>query len=263
MTTSERIKRGAISALIVGGLLAFLLLTPRYRFEWHTVWRDRGYGELLFEGLRVTALVSLGALVIGLVLGVGLALMRMSRRLVLDQTAATYVELVRGTPLLVQLYVAMYCVSVSMAGMLGRAGADERIISFVQDEVLVGVIALGCFAAAYVSEIVRAAIQSIDKGQVEAALSQGMSRAQIYRYILFPQALRRMVPPLTNEAVNIVKDSSLLSVIAVHELAYHAGNVRTKTGAAFEVLLPVALMYLCINFPLSRLARRLELRLAE
>ena len=263
MRTSERVLRITISLALVGGLLAFLLLTPRYRFDWHTVWRDGGYASLLFEGLRITALVSLGALIIGLVLGVILALMRMSRRIVLDQIAATYVEIVRGTPLLVQLFIAMYCVSVATSGMLRSIGAGEGLVSLAQNELLVGIIALGCFAAAYVSEIVRAAIQSIDRGQVEAAVSQGMTRGQVYRHVLFPQALRRMVPPLTNEAVNIVKDSSLLSVIAVHELAYHAANVRTKTGAAFEVLLPVALMYLLINFPLSRIARHLELRLAE
>src|SRR5205814_5360986 len=116
------------------------------------------------------------------------------------------------------------------------------------DPLLVGRAPLGVFAGAYVTGIVRSAIESVDPGQMEAALSQGMSRGQALRHVILPQVLRRMLPPLTGEFVSLVKDSSLLSVVGVLEISKRAREAQTDTYRTFEVFLPLALMYLVITF---------------
>jgi len=255
--------RALLTAGVLGGVLAFLLLAPTYYdWNWEGVWRDGDYASLLLGGLAVTAWISAGGLVLGLLLGFLGAWARMSRHWAPNQLGAVYVEMVRGTPLLVQIFIAKYCVATAIYQALVGAGVGKEAADLVREPALVGVLTLGVFAGAYVTEIVRAAILSVDPGQREAALSQGMSRRQVFWLVLFPQALRRMVPPLTGEFVSLVKDSSLLSIIAVPELMKRAGEVRTSTHSEFEVLLPLALLYLAITFPLSRLARRLEMRLA-
>ena len=248
---SERLQRGLVTALVLGGVVAFLALTgPTEGWEWYRVWGDGsrpGYRWLFVRSLGTTLLVSAGALSVAVVLGAAGGLARLSRRPWLSQLGTLYVELVRGTPLLVQIFLAVYCVGY----VLG-----------VQDANLLGVLTLGIFAGAYVTEIVRSAVESIDPGQAEAALSQGLSRGQVLRHVLLPQALRRMLPPLTGEFVSLVKDSSLLSVIGVLEITKRAQEAQSVTLRTFEIYVPLALMYLLITFPLSRLARRLELRSA-
>jgi polar amino acid transport system permease protein len=199
--------------------------------------------------------------VLGLALGFLGALARMSSRPAISQVGTLYVEIVRGTPLLVQLLAAYFCVAPAVAAGVRAAGLPEAWARAAEGRTLVGVVTLGVFAGAYVTEIVRAAIQSIDRGQTEAALSQGLTRGQTLRFVLLPQALRRMVPPLAGELVSLVKDSSLLYVIAVSEVTKRSYEVYAATNKTFEVFLPLALLYLAITLPLSRLARALELRL--
>lgn len=257
-------RRAALTVVAVGGLVAFLVLAPRdYDWKWAAVWRDGNYAEYMLGGLWVTFYVSMGALVVALVLGIVGGLARMSHNWVWSQLGTIYVELVRGTPLLVQIYVAWFCVTIAVRDALEATGASASLVDLSQNKMVWGVLTLGAFAGAYVAEIVRAALLSIDKGQTEAALSQGMTRGQVFRYVLFPQALRRMVPPLTGQFVSLVKDSSLLSLIAIGELTKRASEVRGATHNTFEVFLPLAALYLAICFPLSMLARRLELRLAD
>lgn len=257
-------RRAALTIAALGGLVAFLLLAPRdYDWKWAAVWRDGDYAEYMLGGLWVTFYVSMGALVVALVFGIVGGLARMSHNWVWNQLGTIYVELVRGTPLLVQIYVAWFCVTIAVRDALEAAGASASIVDMSQNKMVWGVLTLGVFAGAYVAEIVRAALLSIEKGQTEAALSQGMTRGQVFRYVLFPQALRRMVPPLTGQFVSLVKDSSLLSLIAIGELTKRASEVRGATHNTFEVFLPLAALYLAICFPLSMLARRLELRLAD
>lgn len=259
----EWIRRALLTVGVLGGLLAFLRLAPRYYdWNWAGVWRDGDYAALLLGGLWVTAWISFGGLVLGLGLGFLGAAARASRHWAPSQLGALYVELVRGTPLLVQIAIAKYCVATALYDVLVALGVGRAAADWVREPALVGVATLGVFAGAYVTEIVRAAIASVDPGQREAALSQGMSRRQVFWLVLFPQALRRMIPPLTGQFVSLIKDSSLLSVIAVGELMKRAGEVRASTHSEFEVLLPLAGLYLVITFPLSRLARRLELSLA-
>ena len=248
---SEGVQRGLVTAAVLSGVVLFLALTgPADGWEWFRVWGDGsrpGYRWLFLRSLGTTLLVSSGALGVAVVLGLAGGLARLSRRAWLSQLGTLYVELVRGTPLLVQIFLAVYCV-----GYVLR----------IENANLLGVVTLGIFAGAYVTEIVRSAVESIDPGQTEAALSQGLSRAQVLCHVLLPQALRRMLPPMTGEFVSLVKDSSLLSVIGVLELTKRGQEAQSVTLRTFEIYVPLAVMYLAITFPLSRLARRWELRSA-
>jgi polar amino acid transport system permease protein len=258
------LQRVAVTAALLAGGVLLLRLTPGVRWEWWRIWGPRGSGweRLVVEGLLTTAWISLAGMAAGLLLGFGGGLLRLSRRPALQQVGTVYVELVRGTPFFVQLLIAKYCVSPALHALLSRAGAPSFLVEAVQQPAVVGIAALAVFSGAYITEIVRAAIQSIDPGQSEAAFSQGMTRGQVLRLVLVPQAVRRMLPPLTGELVNLVKDSSLLSFIAVEELTKRANGIYANQHLTFEVFLPLAALYLAITFPLSRLARRLELRLA-
>jgi polar amino acid transport system permease protein len=247
----DRGVRWAVTLAVLGALAAFLLATgPTDGWRWSRVWGDGdrvGWRDAFLSALWVTLRASAGALVVAVVVGFAAGMARLSPRVWLSQLATVYVELVRGTPLLVQLFVAMYCVGYSL-------GIDDRL--------LVGTVTLGVFAGAYVTEVVRAAVQSVDAAQTEAALSQGMTRRQTMRRVVLPQALRRMLPPLAGEFVSLVKDSSLLSAIGVLELSKRAMEAQADTYRTYEVYLPLAALYLAITFPLSRWVRRLELRSA-
>ncbi len=247
---SDLAVRVGVTVAVLSGIVLFLAATgPQNGWEWYRVWGDSarsGYRWLFLRSLGTTLWVSVSALGIALVLGFAGGLARLSPRAWLSQLATLYVEIVRGTPLLVQIFLAVYCVGYALD---------------IDDPSVVGILTLGTFAGAYVTEIVRSAVESIDPGQTEAALSQGMTRGQVLRHVLLPQAMRRMLPPMTGEFVSLVKDSSLLSVIGVLEITKRANEAQSVTLRTFEIYLPVALLYLAITFPLSRLARRLERRL--
>ena len=208
--------RALVTVALIGGAVLFLALNgPRDGWAWSRVWGDAnhaGWRPLFLSALGKTLLVSVGALLLSLIFGGLGGLARLSPRPAINQIAVVYVEVVRGTPLLVQIFLAVYCVGYSI-------GLDG-------DPTLVGVFTLGLFAGAYVTEIVRSAVESIDRGQTEAALSQGMTRGQVLRHVLLPQAFRRMLPPMTGEFVSLVKDSSLLSVVGVLEISKRASEAR-------------------------------------
>jgi polar amino acid transport system permease protein len=254
-------QRALVTLAVVGGLVGFLLLAPRTPYRWERIWGAGGYGALILGGLVTTAWVSLVAMVLGLVLGFAGGRARLARSPAVQQVGTLYVEIVRSTPFLIQVLVAYYGVAPLLRDLLLGAGVPPGVAGLFNEPIFVGVLALGLFCGAYVTEIVRAAVESVDRGQAEAALAQGMSHAQVLRLVLFPQALRRMIPPLTGELVSLVKDSSILSIIAVAELSKRASEVQAATYLSFEVLLPVALLYLALTFPLGRLARHLEQRL--
>ncbi len=148
--------------------------------------------------------------------------------------------------LLIQIYIFYFCLAAAI-------GYDNPVV--------VGTFTLGAFAGAYITEIVRAGIESIDRGQAEAALSTGLSRWQTLRYVIFPQAFRRIIPPVTGQFVSLIKDSSLLSVISVRELTKAAEVINATTYKTFEAYLPLAFMYLLLTYPLSHLTQMLEKRL--
>ncbi len=200
----------------------------------------------LSVGLWVTLWISAVASVIGLVIGVVTGLCRVSQNLTLRQLSITYIEIIRGTPLLVQLFIFYF--------FLGTVLDIGRIPS--------GIGALGIFAGAYVAEIIRAGIQSIPKGQMEAARSLGMNVPKAMVYIILPQAFKRTLPPLAGQFISLIKDSSLVSVIAITDLTKSGREVITSTFAVFEIWFVVAFLYLILTFSLSQVVAWVERRLA-
>lgn len=206
-------------------------------------WRIGPLAWGLVTTLQLSILALLFALPIGLIAGLG----RVSTNPAARNLSATYVELIRGTPLLVQIFIFYFFIGTVLS--LSRMTA--------------GVAALAIFTGAYIAEIVRAGIESIPKGQMEAARSLGMSYPQAMRHVILPQALRRTLPPMAGQLINLIKDSSLVSVIAITDLTKAGREVVNSTFSPFEVWFTVAAMYLTLTAGLSLLIRRLELKLAR
>ena len=238
----ETLVRFLVTAAVIAG---FAVVLANYGPDFSNVWR---YRSTYIKGLGVTLLVGFLAYALALVLGLVVATARLSRRVWARHLADLYVELVRGTPLLAQIMIWRYGVAV----MLG-----------IHSKIAVGVLSLAVFAAAYIGEIIRAGIQSVDRGQLEAARSLGLSRWQTLRTVVLPQALRRMIPPLTSELINVVKDSSLLMVIGVGELMWSARAAGAASYDYFEGFLLAAAAYLVVTFSLSMFTRHLERRLGR
>jgi len=216
-----------------------------YRFDFNAVLSNWDY---LVQGLWVTLLVTGAALLASLVVGLIVGVLRLSQNRVLSWISWAYVELMRNTPVLVQLVWVYYCIPI-------LTGIDFSVITSC-------VIALSLQAGAFVGEIVRGGIRGVDKGQVEAARTIGLSSFQTLYRIVLPQALRRMLAPLVNEAVSLVKNSSLVSVLGVSDLTYRAQVLATTTFRPIEIFTVLALEYLVVCALLSYAASRLERRLA-
>jgi His/Glu/Gln/Arg/opine family amino acid ABC transporter permease subunit len=202
----------------------------------------------LVSGVNATLGVTAAALALGVVLGLPLGMARLSARRYLFAPAVGYIEVFRNTPALVQLIWIYNCLPI-LTGINLSAVASCTV-------------ALGLNAAAYIAEIFRAGIQSIDRGQVDAARSLGMSYLQAMRKVVLPQAFRRMIPAFVNETVSLLKYSSLVSVLGVADLTYQAQALSTTTYRPIEVFTFVAFLYFVLCTLLSYFARRLELRLA-
>ncbi len=200
----------------------------------------------LVQGLWVTIYISFASGLLGLVLGLVTGLCRISKNYTLRGLAAIYVELVRGTPLLVQIFIFYF--------FIGTVLNLDRIVA--------GIGALGVFAGAYIAEIVRAGIQSVPRGQMEAARSLGMTIPQAMRYIILPQAFKRTLPPMAGQFISLIKDSSLVSIIAITDLTKSGREVITSSFATFEVWFTVAALYLVVTSLLSQLVFWMERRLA-
>nr|WP_275590722.1 amino acid ABC transporter permease [Pseudomonas sp. DP-17] len=198
-------------------------------------------------GLWTTLWISFVSGAFGLVIGLFTGLCRLSKNPTLHDLSTLYVELVRGTPLLVQIFIFYFFIGTVLN--LSREFA--------------GVAALALFTGAYVAEIVRAGVQSIARGQDEAARSLGLNAAQSMRHVILPQAFKRVLPPLAGQFISLVKDTSLVSVIAITELTKSGREAITTSFSTFEIWFCVAALYLVINLPLSHLAGRLERRLGQ
>ena len=196
----------------------------------------------LLKGAFYTIIFSASSELIGIIVGLFTAIIRVTKIKVLSQLATIYVDVFRGTPLLMQIIFVYYALP---------------YIGINLPAPLAGIAALSINSGAYVSEIFRAGIESIDKGQIEAARSLGMSYAQSMQYVVIPQTMKRVLPPLTNEFVALIKDSSLLSVIAISELLRTSKEMMTwKLNPSS--LTAAALLYLIITVPLTRLVNHLE-----
>lgn len=201
---------------------------------------------LLAEGALVTLRISALAAALGAALGVGLGLIALSRVALWRWLVAAYVDFIRGTPLLIQIFLVFFALP---------------LLGVRLDEFWAGVVALSLNAAAFVAEVVRGGVGAVERGQTEAALSIGMRRRQILVHILLPQAYRQMIPPLTNELISLVKNSSLLSVISVYELTRAGQAIISVHFVPFEIYTLLALYYYVLIKGLSMLSARLERRL--
>ena len=216
-----------------------------YDFYWESIYE---YRQKFIDGFLVTIYISFFALILSLILGVMFAYGQNSKFILLRFFSRFYIEIIRGTPLLVQILIFFYVFA-------NNLGFDNRYI--------VGTVILSMFASAYVSEIIRAGVTSIDKGQFESAKSLGFTSAQSYRYIIFPQAYKRILPPLTGQFASIIKDSSLLSIISISEFTMNAQEVNAYTYSTLESYIPLALGYLALTYPISYYAKILEKRMKD
>ena len=197
----------------------------------------------LLGGWPETAGVAAASLVFALIVGLFIALLRLSRWRLLRFPAVAYVEFFRGTPALVQLFVIYF-------------GLPDT--GFQPSPLQAAIVGLGLNGAAYLSEIYRAGIESIHRGQMEAALSLGMTPASGMRYIILPQAIRTMLPPITNFAIVLLKDTAIIFAVGVVEIMALARNLVTETLQSAVVYLIAGAIYLCMTIPMARIAARLE-----
>ena len=199
------------------------------------------------DGILVTFKVTVGSILLAIIVGVIAGLGRISSNRYINGAASLYVEVIRGIPLLVQLFYIYYA--------LGR---------FIKiPDILSAIIAMAVCYGAYMAEIFRAGIQSIPKGQMEAALSLGMSRSQAMRQVILPQAFKVVLPPIGNEFIALLKDSSLVSILAVSDLLRRGREYASETFSYFETYTVIALIYLVMTLFFSKLISMMEERLNE
>ncbi|WP_321314502.1 amino acid ABC transporter permease [Halarcobacter sp.] len=211
-----------------------------YSFNWDSVYE---YRQKFIDGFFITIIISFFALILSFIIGLFFAYAQNSKLLILRYFSKFYIEIIRGTPLLVQILIFFYVFA-------NNLGLDNRYV--------VGVVILALFAGAYVCEIIRGAIESVDFEQYETALSLGMTNYQMYRYVVFPQAFKRMLPALTGQFASIIKDSSLLSIISISEFTMNAQEVNAYTYSTLESYIPLALGYLILTYPISYYTNKLE-----
>jgi His/Glu/Gln/Arg/opine family amino acid ABC transporter permease subunit len=197
----------------------------------------------LLSGWPATLIVAVGALIFALVFGLVIALLRISMWKLLRWPATAYVEFFRGTPALVQLFVIYF-------------GFPD--VGYQPTPFQAAILGLGMNGAAYLSEIYRAGIESIHRGQMEAALTLGMTPARAMQYIVLPQAIRTMLPPMTNFAIVLLKDTAIVFAVGVLEVMALARQLVTETLQSAPIYLMAGAMYLCVTIPMARLAARLE-----
>ncbi len=214
------------------------------------------YVSYFINGAKITILLAFFTVLFGTMLGMMICLMKTAKFKVFESTmiskllniiASIYVEFVRGTPVLVQIWIIYI--------------ALPQVLGFDLSGIGTGIVALSLNSAAYVAEIIRAGIDSVDKGQAEAARSLGMKRALVMAHIIIPQAVKNILPALGNEFITIIKESSIVSVIGVAELMYNTGTVRGTTALGLEPLLVAAVIYFILTFTLTRILGVVERRL--
>ncbi|NME83096.1 amino acid ABC transporter permease [Clostridium sp. SM-530-WT-3G] len=207
---------------------------------------DKYFGYYL-KGAEITIVLAFFGVLFGTILGLGITLLRRSKIKIIKFIGTAYVEFVRGTPLLVQIYI----IYIGLPNLIGMDLPD----------IIVGIIALALNSAAYVSEIIRAGIEAVDKGQMEAARSLGMNQRMAMFQVVIPQAFKNILPALGNEFISVIKESSMVSVIGVAELMYNAGIVRGNTALGLEPIVFAAVIYFIITFTLTRLLKCVERRM--
>jgi polar amino acid transport system permease protein len=244
-------QRPAWWVVAINWSLAFLLLSfvawfafasLRYNWNWDAV---SEYASFFWRGWFTTIVVSAIALVLSTLIGVAAALARRSGFFVLRALSRIYVETIRGTPLLVQISFAFYVIASAI---------------HLENRFVVGIGTLAIFSGAYISEIVRGGIESIGASQLDSARAIGLTRVQTYRYVIFPQSIRVILPGLAGMFASLIKDSSLLSVISIGEFTWNAQQVGGLTYSLFETYIPLAVGYLVLTVPITLWTQWLERR---
>ncbi len=216
------------------------------------------YIELFKQGVVCTVSLSALTVVFGFILALVLALMRMSKIHIFKSFAIAYVEVFRATPMLVQLFAVYYVI------FGGVALPSFKLFGFIRFErYLPGVVALSLNSGAYLSEIIRSGIQSIDYGQTEAARSLGLSAGQNLKYVVLPQAIKNILPSVANEFVTIIKESSICYTIGVQDIMYAVSATKGATYRIAEPLLIAAAVYFCLTFPTSQIINYFERRMSH
>ncbi len=210
--------------------------------NWESVW---AYRQVFWNGWLLTIGISALALGASLVFGVAVALARRSTFLPLRSLALIYIELFRGSPLIVLILFGFY-------GIATAIHADNRLLA--------GVVILSIFSSAYIAEMIRAGIESVGQSQLESARAIGLTPLQTYRHVIFPQAFRQTLPPLAGQLASLIKDSSLLSIIGLEEFTFRAQQVNSATLSTLESYFPLLIGYLVLTIPISLLSRMLEER---
>ncbi len=246
-TVLDVVKYLLLTGLIIIGLA---IGTERlgYHWQWYRIprylWSNGAAGPLL-QGLWMTVRITAAGMIFALAFGITTALFRLSDSLVARGVARVYLESIRNTPLLVQIFFIYFVIAPVI-----------EINAFTS-----AILALSLFEGAYMSEIFRAGIVSIERGQWEAAFSLGMTRAGIYRHVIIPQAIRRILPPLTGQVISLIKDSALVSTIAIYDLTMQGQAIIAETFLTFEVWFTVAAIYFIMTASISYLIHRVEGRL--
>lgn len=211
------------------------------------------YRMMLWNGMKITLIVSIATIILGLIFGTLMAFMKLSKIRFMRYIANVYVEFIRGTPVLVQIFIVFYGLPI-----MGIDIPTIMIGGFDISRLLSGTLALTVNTTAYVCEIVRSGIQSIDIGQTEGARALGMSGRKTMTYIILPQAIKNILPALGNEFVTIIKTSSQISVIGIAELMYVADTIRGISFKPMSPLIIISIIYFIITFTLSCAIKKLE-----
>ncbi|MBN9064865.1 MAG: amino acid ABC transporter permease [Rhizobiales bacterium 65-9] len=287
-----RRRLGALDLALLAALAAVCVYTAlrienglNYRWDWRVVTTfliktDPATGRiapnLLLEGLFTTLRLAFWGLAFAALIGVVMGVARTSKRLLPRLISGAYVMLVRNIPPLVFVFIVVFFIGSQILPVLGISQAVSEAsptsrwwlsLLFGQpaliENFVAGVFCLALFSGAYVAEIVRAGIQSVSKNQIEAGDSLGLSRIDLMRFIIIPQALRNVLPPLANQFIQLIKDSSLVSLVSIQELTFMAQDIQVLTNKVFEVLLFTGAVYFVICYGLSLIFSALERRAAS
>ncbi len=247
----------AAVALVLAGFLAWLCTAVFARLgsgtDWAKAWEYRG---TLGSGWLMTVKISCAALAGATVFGLLFMLGQRSQLVVVRWSCRAFLEFVRDTPLLVHLLFGYFVIFAPLVSRpISAAGWNDKL--------LIGVLLLSVFEGAYLGEILRGGVESIPRAQWESARAVGFSRVQVYRYVIFPQALRRVLPAVAGLFVSLIKDSSLLNVIGVAEYFYNTRNFISRSYAGLEGYVPLAAGYLVLTLPVAWLSHWLERRFRD
>lgn len=274
-----------VFALLLGLLLWRAGGVFSYKWNWSTVWpfvyrfdeaTKSWVPNLLAEGLAMTLRLALWGIVLSTIIGIVMGFARVSKRLVFRLIGTAYVMVIRNVPPVVFVFVFVFFIASQIMPALALGDRLRELSPTAQwwlsilfgtpklyDNFFLGLICLSVFSGAYVTEIVRAGLQSVPKAQIEAGNSLGMTPGDVTRFVVLPQALRNVLPPMAGQLIQLIKDSSLVSLVSIQELTFMAQDVQISTQRVFEVFLFVGGIYFVICFTLSQVFSALERRFAR